>query len=732
MRRGLYCAVVTLHSGDRLGPYEIESPLGAGGMGEVYRARDRRLGRSVALKVLPTELAADASRLERFDREARATAALNHPNLVVIHDLGTAAESPYLVLELLDGETLRERLDADGALPAAKSLDLARQLVAGLAAAHAGGVVHRDLKPENLFVTRDGRLKILDFGLAAGAAHLAPGEGPTLGSSEAGLVLGTPGYLAPEQARGQEADARADLFAAGAILYEMLTGQRAFGGDSVADRLTATLATDPLERAPALPAPLSRLLRRCLEKRPAERFQSARDLGFALEAIGAASDASGSASRPAEPAIEAASVGVLPFSDLSPARDQGYFCDGIAEEILNALTRIEGLRVASRSASFCCRSDEIGLKEAARVLGVRHVLEGSVRRAGERARVTVRLVDGENGFQVWSERFDRELSDVFAVQDEIAERVVLALTGKLGERERGALGQAQRTDVEAYEWYLRGRRAAATTLLADLESAVGMYRKALAIDPAYAPAWAGIADALAWKMVYHGGAADRGALDEASRRAVELAPGLAEARAARANALSLLGRPEEAETEFRRALELGPRNFEARYLYGRHLIASGRRDEAIREFEVAETVRPDDYQLPLLMAAWLAGRGDLEVSRAAQARGLELARRRLALQPREVRALYLGAGALVMLGQRVEGLEWLARARELAPRDSGVLYNSACTLALAGELDEALACLETAADNGFAHRSWVENDPDLEPLHADPRFAAALERMSRN
>jgi serine/threonine protein kinase/tetratricopeptide (TPR) repeat protein len=726
---------VSLQRGERLGPYEIESPLGAGGMGEVYRARDHRLGRSVAVKVLPQELAGDADRLARFEREARATAALNHPNLVVIHDIGASAERPYLVLELLDGETLRERLEADGRLPAAKALDLARQLVAGLAAAHEMGVVHRDLKPENLFVTRDGRLKILDFGLAAGAANLPPGEGPTLGSTEAGLVLGTPGYLAPEQARGQEADARADLFASGAILYEMLSGEKAFGGETVADRLTATLATDPLERVPELPAPLARLLRRCLEKRPAERFQSARDLGFALEAIGtiaSGSDAGTGEPRPAEVPAVVASVGVLPFSDLSPARDQGYFCDGIAEEILNALTRIDGLRVASRSASFCCRSNEIGLKEAARVLGVRHVLEGSVRRAGERARVTVRLVDGENGFQVWSERFDRELSDVFAVQDEIAERVVLALTGKLGERERGALGQSLRTDLEAYEWYLRGRRSAATTLLSDLESAVGMYRKALAIDPAYAPAWAGIADALSWKMVYHGGAADRGALDEASRRAVELAPGLAEARAARANALSLLGRPEEAEAEFRRALELGPRTFEARYLYGRHLIAGGRRDEAIREFEVAETVRPDDYQLPLLMAAWLAGRGDLEASRAAQARGLELARRRLALQPREVRALYLGAGALVMLGQRGEGLEWLARARELAPRDSGVLYNSACTFVLAGELDEALACLEAAAENGFAHVSWVENDPDLGPLHGLPRFVAALSRMRRN
>jgi TolB-like protein/Flp pilus assembly protein TadD len=712
---------VRIATGTRLGPYEIVDRLGAGGMGEVYRARDTRLGRSVALKVLPGAVAADRAQIERFEQEARSTAALQHPNILVVHDFGTSGGAPYIVTELLDGETLRERLRA-GALPTAEALQLSRQLAAGLAAAHAEAIVHRDLKPENLFVTRDGRLKILDFGLAR--CQQPQPDSPTLTPTAAGTILGSPGYMAPEQVRGEEADARADVFAFGAVLFEMLSGERAFDGGSFAERSASTLRSDPLQHLHAVDPAIVRLLRRCLEKEPARRYRNGGELAAALESLGGGTPA-------AAPA--AAAIAVFPFADLSAERDQRYFCEGVAEEILTSLARVDGLCVASRSASFRLRPEETGLREAAAAVGVRYALEGSVRRAGDRVRVSVQLVDAESGFQRWSERFDGVASEVFAIQDEIAESVVRTLKGVFGDREREAIGRAARTEVEAYEWYLRGRRAFGSGLMAESAEAIADFREALRIDPGYAPAWAGLADALSWRLFYFGASSrELGELEQASSRAVELAPGLAEARTSRGNALSMLGRPEEAEAEFRLALEAGPRSFEAHYFYGRHLLTSGRVDEAIHEYTFAEGLRPDDYQLSLVMSSWLEARGRADEAREARERGLDLVRRRLAIHPNEVRGLYLGAGALIALGRQELGLEWIERALELAPEDAGVLYNAACTFAVAGERDRALATLERVAEAGFAHRMWVEHDPDWKAVRDDPRFAAALARIDRN
>jgi serine/threonine protein kinase len=406
---------MSLAPGVRLGPYEVVSPLGAGGMGEVYKARDPRLGRDVAIKVLPPSVAADPSRLHRFEQEARAVAALSHANILAVFDIG-AGEVPFLVTELLEGETLRTVIER-GPVPLRQATDIALQLVAGLAAAHGRGIVHRDLKPENIFVTRDGTVKILDFGLAKYEAGLTGSTGVdhTMAATNVGVILGTVGYMAPEQIRGEHADHRSDIFAVGTVLYEMVSGQRAFYGDSPADTMSAVLREQPpdLVLRTGTPPAVARIVRRCLEKDAAERFQSARDVRFALEAV---TDAS-----PAAPqAADQKSIAVLPFANMSADPENQYFSDGLAEELINALTRLPGLHVASRTSAFRFRGREIDIRHIGKELGVATVLEGSVRKSGNRLRITAQLINVADGYHLWSERYDREMADVFAIQDKMA------------------------------------------------------------------------------------------------------------------------------------------------------------------------------------------------------------------------------------------------------------------------------------------------------------------------
>ncbi|HTD53123.1 MAG TPA: protein kinase, partial [Thermoanaerobaculia bacterium] len=424
---------MTLALGTKLGPYEIQTPLGAGGMGEVYRARDTRLSRDVAIKVLPDHLSQNAEALSRFEQEAKAVAALSHPNILSIHDFGEDRGIAYAVMELLEGETLRQRLEAAD-LPLRKALEFALQIAQGLAAAHERGIVHRDLKPENVFVTRDGVVKILDFGLAkapSAAASDGKSGNPTVSPTLPGVVLGTVGYMSPEQVRGEAADHRSDLFSFGAVLYEMLTGKRAFRRESDIETMMAILREEPPEvsrAAAAVSSELAETVAHCLEKSPEERFQSARDLAFALRVIERETRSGESARLVSGARMTAArasagpeiSIAVLPFRNMSTDRENEHFSDGMTEEIINALTKIEALRVTSRTSSFAFKGKDEDVRKIGAALGVRSVLEGSVRQAGRKIRITAQLINVEDGYHLWSDRYDREIEDVFAVQDEIA------------------------------------------------------------------------------------------------------------------------------------------------------------------------------------------------------------------------------------------------------------------------------------------------------------------------
>jgi adenylate cyclase len=415
---------------------------------------------------------------------------------------------------------------------------------------------------------------------------------------------------------------------------------------------------------------------------------------------------------------------------MSREKDQGYFCDGIAEEIINALCRIRGLRVASRTGSFQFKGTAADLREIGNKLRVETVLEGSVRKSDHRLRITVQLIDAARGFHLWSESYDRELRDVFGIQQEIAHNVVRALRVTLTPREKGALAEIPTSQVQAYDYYLKGRSFYYRYGRHDIEFALQLFSRAIELDPAYALAHAGLADC--WSYIYlyaERKDAVREQAEAAGRRAVELAPESAQAQASLAVALSLGPRKDEAKAAFERAIELDPTLFEAWYFYARQVFAAGDMPKAASLYEEAMRVRPEDYNAPLLVAQVYQELRRPEDARAARERGVVLVERHIDLHPDDARALYMGANGLVALGEKDRGLEWARRARKIDPDDPMLLYNLGCIHSLAGDVDEAVDCLERAAAGGLLQKGWYENDGDLDPLRGHPRFKALLERM---
>ncbi len=728
---------MTLVTGTKLGRYEILSKLGAGGMGEVYRARDSRLERDVAIKVLPDRFAQDHDALARFRRESKAVAALSHPNIRAIYDIGTDGGKAFAVMELLEGETLASRLQRS-ALDWRKAVPIALAVADGLAAAHGKSIVHRDIKPQNIFLTTDAGVKILDFGLARLATKDSKeGEGLTATltlETQAGTILGTVQYMSPEQVRGQPADARSDIFAVGCVLYEMLTGHRAFSRKTSAETIAAILNDDPpalAESGIIVPGELHRVATHCLEKNAAQRFQSARDLAFALRGVARGAYADEPAKRKtADKQRTEPSVAVLPFADMSPQHDQEYFCDGMAEELINALSKVEGLHVASRTSASAFKGKSQDIRQIGEQLNVRAVLEGSVRKAGDRLRINAQLISVSDGYHLWSETFDRQMEDVFAIQDEIAQSITRALRVVLSEKEKRAISKVPTANVQAYEYYLRGRQFFHQYRQDALERARKLFIRAYELDPDYASAYAGAADCCSFLHLYWGAAeADLKEADHASRKALDLDPELAEAHVARGLAVSLNKRYDEAREEFETAIRQNPELFEAYYFYARACFVQGKLERAAQLYEQASRVNPEDYQAPILLGTVYDGLDRKPDAEAASRRGLQAAEKHLELFPEDGRALYLGAIALVGLGERKRGLEWAERALAADPEEPSVLYNVACTYALLGKTDKALDCLDEAITFGFLQKEWFENDSDLDSLRSHPRFQELIERL---
>ena len=760
----MYHAAMPLIAKTRLGSYEILGPLGTGGMGEVYRAKDLRLGREVALKVLPADVASSPDRLARFEREARTVAGLNHPNIVTLYSVEDVEGVRFLTMELVEGQTLSGVI-TPGGLPLARLLELSIPLSDALVAAHERGVVHRDLKPGNVMVTRDGRVKVLDFGLATMASSRADVGMTTVAPlSSEGQVVGTIAYMAPEQLRGGEVDARSDIFALGILLYELATGRSPFPGDSEADITSSILRDTPepiTQVRDHLSPDLARIVSRCLEKDPRQRIQSARDVGNELRRL----QRGGAGEEPARRTEEkVVSVAVLPFVNRSGSSDDEYFSDGLADELLNVLTKIKGLRVMARTSSFMFKDSKDDVATIGQKLGVATLVEGSVRKSGDRVRISVQLVRVSDSSQLWSETYDRTLNDIFAVQDDIAQSVVEELRAKLlgdvsdsgGQTAKAEVAQAAKGrghDPEAQRLYLMALHALDRYTREDTLRGIESLKKALVLDPGFAAAWRQLGRAHAsqaaqgWFPAAEGYEQARHALE----RALELEPDLAEANVAlgwilMAHDWDFRG----AEAAYARALGSEPRN--ATVLRGAGVLALtlGRIEEAIQLYRRALEQDPLSSATHNNLGIALRAAGRFKDAESAYRKALELA-------PQRVGTHSVLSLALLAQNQGEDALEEAMREPEEAWRlwALAIIHHAMGDVATSeGELQElalkygddtAYQVAEVYAARGDANAAfqWLERahaqrdgglmdvktSPYLHSLHNDPRWLTFLAKM---
>jgi serine/threonine protein kinase/Flp pilus assembly protein TadD len=759
---------MTLAPGMRLGPYKILAPLGAGGMGEVYRAHDTRLGRDVAVKVLSAEFAADPDRLHRFEREARAASALDHPNILVVHDVGKHEGASYLVTELLDGASLRDRL-AGGALSLEETVELAVQIAAGLAAAHEQGIVHRDLKPENLFVTRDGRVKILDFGLVKrfpAIPSTPQTELPTqemASGTEAGLLLGTVDYMSPEQARGEPADGRSDIFSFGCVLFEMLGARRAFQRDSAVETLSAILKEEPppllSPSGSVLPA-LEQIVRRCLEKRPEQRFAKASELHSALQSLH--QDLLRAAAEWATKKNPEKSIVVLPFENLSPDPENAYFADGLTEEIIADLAKVRTLRVISRTSAMHYRGTTKALPAIAQELRVRYALEGSVRRAGQSLRITAQLIDAAADTHLWAEKYTGTFADVLDMQEKVSRAIVEALRLELTPQEELRLAERPIPNIYAYECYLKARQEIWRFTESSLKKAMEYLEQGLGVVPDNPLLLAGVGYVYVQRVNIGVGQEDSREKAEAfATRALELAPGLPQAHVVLGLTASWIrGKVKAAIAHLEQVLATDPNDPDGLRWLGMFYACVGKLSEAASLGNRVIAIDPMSATtyMPLVFSRWLAGRFDLALDVLERAcrvnpgdRWVELTKAQLLiLMGRHEEAFALTDQAeqdeqltivhrlaflwrYAFVGERDKALSWMSsEAVQTARRDFAFSWDVACAYAMLGDADSALDWLENAVERGFLNYRYLgEIDPTLAPLREEPRFKELIARARK-
>jgi len=750
-----------LAPGTILGAYEILELLGRGGMGEVYRARDRRLERDVAIKVLHESATADTEALARFEREARTVATVTHPNIVAIYDVGREGGIFYAVTELLEGRTLREAM-TDASIAWRRAVEIGASVADGLAAAHARGMVHRDLKPENVFLTRDGVVKLLDFGLARPAPQTAEGGGSSASTTlmKSATVSGTIGYMAPEQVRGLETDPRADLFSLGCVLYEMVAGRRAFLAQTPLDTIASLLRDNPpglVDGGLPVPVELDRLVFRCLEKDPADRFQSARDLAFALRALAHSAGEpvrEGSTRRPR-------SLAVLPLRNLSGDPEQDFFADGMTETLIADLSGIEDVRITSRAAAMRYKGLTFSLAEISRELGVEAIVEGSVLRSGKRVRVTVELVHAASGTNIWAQSYERDVEDILALQGQLVRAIAGEIRGRLSPRTQARLSRSRPVDPVAYEAFLKGRYCWNRRTEESVLRGIGHFNQAIAIDPTYALAYLGVAESYNILGFYYCLPPKESfpLAKAAALRALEMEPDLTEAHAVVAYArLYHDWDRESAETDFRRTLDRNPDSSEGHRYLGNHLVACGRLDEALEEFRIARRLDP----LSLINNAAV---GWVHYFRREYDRALlELRKTRDLDRTFALASLYSG-WALTQAGRHAEALTELQRAAahggevplmqaylafgharagdteaarrilEDLGRTAGQRYVAGVLVALVhlglGDHGAAFAWLDRACDERAHWLVFLDQDPVYDELRQDPRFQRLRERVKR-
>ena len=706
--------------------YTIDRELGRGGMATVYLAQDSKHDRVVALKVLHPDLAASLGP-DRFLREIKLAARLNHPHILPLFDSGTADGLLYYVMPYVEGESLRERLDRDRLIPITEAIQLAQGISSALDYAHRQNIVHRDVKPENVMLY-EGMPMVMDFGIAK-AVSAAGTETLT----QTGMMIGTPAYVSPEQAAGEtNLDGRSDQYSLACMLYEMITGERPFSGNTPQSIMAKRFTESPpsLQSVKSsVPSSVDWAVSKAMSMDASQRFTTSALFAQALVS-GKLSTPTDTGTLPKTAVSAAKSVAVLPFANMSADPENEYFADGMAEEIINALSRIQSLRVASRTSSFAFKGKNEDIGEIGRKLKVSTVLEGGVRKLGNKLRITAELVNVADGYHLWSERYDREIEDVFEIQDDISQSIVKALRVILSEGEKKAIENKPRTNIQAYDYYLRGRQFFHQLRRRSLEYARQMFNKAIELDPGYALAYTGVADSSSLLYTYFD-ARDFNLrqADKASKKALELEPELAEAHVSRGIVASLTHHFDEAEEAFAKAMKREPNMFEAAYWYGMGLMSEGRFQEAIKMFDRASTLRPEDYQSAHFMGQAYHALGMKEEKETQLRRGLRLMESSLELNPDDARAANLAAGVFGTLGESENAIKYAERSLAIDPEDPMLLYNVACMYSSLGRIDQAIACLERSVDKGFGHREWIDNDPDLIPLRDNPKYQAIVDAI---
>jgi len=726
--------------GQQVSHYRITARLGSGGMGVVYEAEDTKLGRHVALKFLPAEMASEPGSLERFQREARAASSLNHPGICTVYEIDQHEGQHFIAMELLEGETLADRI-RKGRFELQPLLDLGIQIADALESAHARGIVHRDLKPANIFVTPRGQAKVLDFGLAkierarpAGSEH---SEAPTAVQpnelTSAGTTMGTVSYMSPEQARGQVTDARSDIFSLGTVLYQASSGMLPFPGETSAVVFEAILNREPppvTQVVPSLPPELGRILGKALEKDRNLRYQTATDLKTDLMRLKRDSDSggrraaelqdsrSGGASKPPEK-----SIAVLYFENLSGAKEEEYLRDGVTEDIITELSKIRGLTILSRPTVLPFRDKSVTAAQVGQQLKAGFVLAGSIRRAGNRLRITAQLVDAQSDALLWSERYDREMADVFDVQDEIAHKIAEALRVTLTPQEQQALASKPTENLQAYDLYLRGKSYARRLTRQDLEFALQMFENAVMLDPGFAIAHAAIANACA-QFHYHYERApawiERAVA--ASGRASGLGKDSPEIKVAEAWIRYADGKYEDTIRLVSQAIERKPDCEGAYYLLGRALFAAGKYQEVADLAEAGLAASGEDYNIYVPIINALGALGKKDALRNMVQQRIQMLEVHLRKMPEDARGRTLLANDYTQVGRAEDAVREANLAMALRPNDAVVLYNVACTFGQLGRKAESMGALRKAWEAGFTDPSWARRDPDLALLHGDPEF----------
>src|SRR6516165_738174 len=724
--------------GQTFSHYNITRKVASGGMGVVYEAEDARLGRKVALKFLPEQMAQNPQLTERFQREARAASALNHPNICTIHAIEQFGDQSFLVMELLEGQTLAQMLGRV-TFSMDKILPLATQIADALESAHAKGIVHRDIKPANIFITDRNQVKILDFGLVKiEPEELQPGEPnstkfePQHQLTSPGVAMGTASYMSPEQARGQLVDARTDLFSLGTVLYQMAGGVLPFAGDTSAVIFDAILNRDPEpvdQINPTLPVEFGRILSKLLEKDRTLRCQSATELKTDLNRLkrdldsGTRRAAELTDSKPGVPRTPGKSVAVLYFENLSGAKEDEYLRDGITEDIITELSKIRGLNTFSRPTVLAYRDKPVTPSQIGHVLNASYVLTGTLRRAGNRLRITTQLVDTHTDFPLWSERYDREMKDVFEMQDEIARKIAEALRITLSPQELEDLASKPTESLQAYDLYLRGKRYARRQTRQDLEFALQMFENAVAMDPSFALAYAACANACA--MFYCNYSRDTLWVERArtaSGHAVALRWDLPEVQVSQAWVLYAAGLHDEAVRMVRKAIERKKDCEGAYYLLCRALFSAGRYQEVVAVADVAIEASGEDYNpyVPILNALGVIGKDEDQHIMARRA--VDVLANHLKQVPEDARARVLLGAYCAILGRVEDALRELNLAITLRANEASILYNAACAYCRLERKPEALDTLRKAWEAGFQDAVWARRDPELAILHGDPEF----------